>query len=353
MSILIFLIVSYILLSISLYLLFPKANVPAWKGLVPGLNFVEWCKLIGRSPWHAAWLLFPVVNIFIFCGMAVDMVRSFKLYKLIHSTIAVIYAPAIFIYIARKKDIHYDGPTLIKEKEYKDQLLEAIKNNNTRKLSKLQAANPYKKSVGREWFEAIVFAVFAAAFIRMFLIEAYKIPTPSMEGSLLVGDFLFVSKAHYGMRMPMTPLMIPLLHNRIPIIGGESYLESIKLPYRRLPVLDKIENNDPIVFNWPVGDSVFLTPQRSWTYDQVQRDPALKAALSGEEVLVSPDFHAGEGWIDVPRETARDLVVVVRLGRAEDERAPKRIPQAHAVLRMRILDGVPDLEAGTGWIEVG
>jgi signal peptidase I len=221
-SILLFLLISYILLSISLYLLFPKAHIPSWKGLIPGLNFAEWCKLIGRSPWYALWLLFPIVNIFIFCGMAVDLVRSFRLYKLIHSTIAVVYAPAIFFYIARKPEITFDGPTLVKERDYKAQMDEAIANKDARKLKKLQSANPYKKGPGREWFEAIVFAVFAAAFIRMFLIEAYKIPTPSMEGSLLVGDFLFVSKVHYGMRMPMTPLMIPLLHNRIPIVGGES-----------------------------------------------------------------------------------------------------------------------------------
>lgn len=288
MSILIFLLVSYILLSISLFLLFPKAGVAASKGLVPGVNFVEWCKLIGRSPWHAAWLLFPVVNLFIFCGMAVDMVRSFRQYKLIHSTWAVIYAPAIFFWIARKPEITYDGPTLIKEREYKAQLDEAIKTNNTRKLQKLQAANPYRKSAGREWFEAIVFAVFAAAFIRMFLIEAYKIPTPSMEGSLLVGDFLFVSKVHYGMRLPMTPLMIPLLHNRIPFIDRESYSEAVTLPYKRLPALETIKRNDPIVFNWPVGDSVLLTPIRSWTYDQVQRNPMLRAELRDQKVITRP-----------------------------------------------------------------
>jgi signal peptidase I len=220
--------------------------------------------------------------------MAVDLVRSFRLYKLIHSTIAVVYAPAIFFYIARKPEITFDGPTLVKERDYKAQMDEAIANKDARKLKKLQSANPYKKGPGREWFEAIVFAVFAAAFIRMFLIEAYKIPTPSMEGSLLVGDFLFVSKVHYGMRMPMTPLMIPLLHNRIPIVGGESYLKSIELPYQRLPQLEKIEHNDPIVFNWPVGDSVFLTPSRSWTYDQVQRDPRLSQSLRGEDVIVRP-----------------------------------------------------------------
>ncbi len=288
MGILIFLIVSYILLSISLFLLFPKAETAAWKGLVPGLNFAEWCKLIGRSPWYALWLLFPVVNIFIFCGMGVDMVRSFGMYRLIHSTWAVIYAPAIFTYIARTSSLTYGGPTLIKEREYKQQIEEAVASGNTRKVQKLQAVNPYKKGPGREWFEAIVFAVFAAAFIRMFLIEAYKIPTPSMEGSLLVGDFLFVSKVHYGMRMPMTPLMIPLLHNRIPIIGGESYIGSVQLPYCRLPVIDPIMHNDPIVFNWPVGDSVYITPQRSWTYYQVHHDQRLMQELKGQKVIVRP-----------------------------------------------------------------
>ena len=288
MSILIFIIISYILLSVSLYFVFEKAEVAGWKGLVPGLNFVEWCKLIGRSPLHALWLLFPIVNIFIFCGMAVDLVRSFQKYDFKHSAIAVIYAPAIFFYLGLSKEEKYDGPTLIKEREYQQAMVEAQENNQLRQFKKLAANNPYRKTASREWAEAIFFAVFAAAFIRMFLIEAYKIPTPSMEGSLLVGDFLFVSKAHYGMRMPMTPLMIPLLHNRIPVIGGESYLENPSLPYRRLPALEKIKRNDPIVFNWPVGDSVYLTPERSWTYGQAQRRPEVAEMVKGLELVTRP-----------------------------------------------------------------
>ena len=288
MSILIYLVISYILLSITLYFVFEKAGVAGWKGLVPGLNFTEWCKLIGRSPWHAAFLLFPIVNIFIFCGMAVDMVRSFRKYKLIHSAIAVVYAPAIFAQLGFGKDEQYDGPTLVKEAEYKAKIAAASEKKGSRELKKLLANNPYKKSSGREWFEAIIFAVFAAAFIRMFLIEAYKIPTPSMEGSLLVGDFLFVSKAHYGMRMPMTPIMIPLLHNRVPILGGESYWEKPSLKYRRLPALESIDRNEPIVFNWPVGDSVYLTPQRSWTYGQAQRQPEVAQQVRGAKLITRP-----------------------------------------------------------------
>ena len=185
------------------------------------------------------------------------------------------------------KEEAYDGPTLIKEREYKKALQEA-QEESPRKYKKLAANNPYHKSAGREWVEAIVFAVFAAAFIRMFLIEAYKIPTPSMEGSLLVGDFLFVSKAHYGIRMPMTPLMLPLLHNRIPLIGGESYFKKPSLPYKRLPALESIDHNEPIVFNWPVGDSVYLTPLRSWTYNQAQRDPFVAQQVRGSNLIVRP-----------------------------------------------------------------
>ncbi|MBT8230544.1 MAG: signal peptidase I, partial [Bacteroidia bacterium] len=272
MSVLIFLIVSYILLSISLYMIFPKADVPAIDGLIPGKNFVQWAKIIGRSAYWPLWLLFPIVNIFIFCGMAVDLVRSFRKYKFTHTAAAVIYAPAAIAWVARDEKSEYDGPNYIKEKEYNDQLREAHKARDKAKVERLHRRNPYKKSALREWVESIVFAVFAAAFIRLFLIEAFVIPTPSMEGSLMVGDFLFVSKASYGIRTPMTVAMIPLLHNRVPVVGGESYLKKPSLKYNRLPALENIERNKPIVFNWPVGDSVYITSKRSYTLGQARRN---------------------------------------------------------------------------------
>ncbi len=288
MSILIFLIISYLFLSVSLYLLFPKAGVDAIKGLIPGVNFAEWAKLIGRKPTYALWLLFPIVNIFIFCGMAVDLVRSFDKLGFIHSAIAVIYAPAIFTSIALSKDDKYDSPNLPREEAYKQQIDEAIKAGKTRQVEKLIKNNPYRKSPIREWTEAIVFAVFAAAFIRMFLLEAYKIPTPSMEGSLLVGDFLFVSKAHYGIRTPMTVIQFPLLHNTIPVLGTESYLEEPSLPYFRLPALESIDRNEPIVFNWPVGDSVYLSPSRSYTAFQVKTNPEAKRDVGNAPLITRP-----------------------------------------------------------------
>jgi len=186
--IIVFLLISYVLLSISLYLLFPKAGVDAVKGLIPGVNFIEWCKLIGRKPAYALLLLIPIVNIFIFCGMAVDLVRSFKLYEYKDTAGAVLYAPAKFYSIAKNDAIQYDAPTLPKERAYAEAIANAVKADNTYELKKLHENNPYKKSTAREWAESLFFAVFAAAFIRMFLIEAYVIPTSSMEGSLNVGD---------------------------------------------------------------------------------------------------------------------------------------------------------------------
>jgi signal peptidase I len=111
-----------------------------------------------------------------------------------------------------------------------------------------------RKSKTREWIEAILFAVIAATLIRTFLIEAFTIPTPSMEKSLLVGDFLFVSKVNYGPRTPMTPLAFPFAHQEMPLFGGKAYSEWIKLPYYRLPGFSKVKNNDIVVFNYPMED---------------------------------------------------------------------------------------------------
>jgi signal peptidase I len=297
---LIFLLITYLILSASLYFLFPKAGEEAWKGLVPGLNFVVWCQLIGRKATHALWLLVPLVNIFIYAGMAIDMVRSFKKYTFLDSVLAVVFTPFYFLYLAFKEE-KYDGPTLVKEKEYKEQLAEARNNNNSRQLKKLLKNNPYHKSASREWVEAVIFAVFAAAFIRMFLIEAYVIPTSSMEGSLLVGDFLFVSKAHYGIRTPETIAMIPLLHNRTPILNTESYLEKPKLKHRRLPALEKVDHNDPVVFNYPEGDSVYIFPDRTWSIHDYKRGaipqqyiPSIK---SGRKKLVTRPMDKKDHYI--------------------------------------------------------
>ena len=108
-----------------------------------------------------------------------------------------------------------------------------------------------KKSEVRSWIDAIGFAVIAATILRTFLIEAYTIPTSSMEKSMLIGDFLFVSKVAYGPRIPITPIAFPLVHHTMPIGNGKSYSEVVKLPYHRMKGLGEIERNDCVVFNWP------------------------------------------------------------------------------------------------------
>lgn len=109
------------------------------------------------------------------------------------------------------------------------------------------------KSAMREWIEAIFLAIIAAIIIRTFFFEAYTIPTSSMEKSLLVGDYLFVSKINYGARLPMTPLAFPFAHNKMPFTNNvKSYSERLKLPYFRFPGFQNIERNDVVVFNFPL-----------------------------------------------------------------------------------------------------
>lgn len=102
-----------------------------------------------------------------------------------------------------------------------------------------------------KWWQSLLFAVIAATLIRWLFMEAFTIPTPSMEKSLLVGDYLFVSKFHYGTRTPATPLQMPLTHQKIWGTNLPSYSDAIQLPTYRFPGISKVKNNDVVVFNWP------------------------------------------------------------------------------------------------------
>lgn len=117
--------------------------------------------------------------------------------------------------------------------------------------TKPEEKTPVKKSFVREWLDAIAFAVIAATLIRWLIMEAYTIPTPSMENSMLVGDFLFVSKFHYGTRTPKTPLQIPLTHQKIWFTEIPSYVDWIQLPQYRLPGFSSVHRGDVVVFNVP------------------------------------------------------------------------------------------------------
>ena len=138
-----------------------------------------------------------------------------------------------------------------------------------------------KKSALIEWVDALIFAVIAATLIRMFFIEAYTIPTSSMEKTLLVGDYLFVSKVSYGPKMPNTPISFPFAHHTLPLTKDKkSYLEWIKRPYKRIAGLSDIKRDDIVVFNFPAGDTVVVEMQekdyygiiRENAYEYMRRD---------------------------------------------------------------------------------
>jgi len=135
-----------------------------------------------------------------------------------------------------------------------------------------------------EWIDALIFAVVAASLIRLFFIEAFTIPTSSMEKSLLVGDYLFVSKVSYGPKMPNTPLSFPFAHHTLPLTTTtKSYLEWISFPYKRIAGFGEVKNDDVVVFNYPDGDTVALN-QQAQSYYQLCRDYGRKNVWNNDFV---------------------------------------------------------------------
>lgn len=237
----IFLAIVLVFIHIGLWKLFIKAGRAGWESLIPFYReFIITTKIVGRPAWWIALLLIPIVNLFIYFGIYLDLVKAFGKRRFWEYA-ATVLAPFIVLPIwGNDKQSVYLGQSATAE--FKEKY-------------------PYKKSIAREWADAIVFAVVAATLIRGFLIEAYMIPTGSMEKSLLVGDFLFVSKLNYGPRVPMTPVAFPFAHHTMPITGGKAYWEGIKFDYKRLKGFQEIERNDVVVFNYPMeADAPYNRP---------------------------------------------------------------------------------------------
>ncbi len=128
-----------------------------------------------------------------------------------------------------------------------------------------------KNSTFIEWLDALIFAVIAVTLINIFLFQNYKIPTGSMEKSLMIGDHLYVSKVAFGPRVPQTPLSFPFAQHTLPLTTKtKSYLEWIKLDYKRLKGLGKVERDDVVVFNFPAGDTVVVQMQAQDYYGIVR-----------------------------------------------------------------------------------
>ena len=151
---------------------------------------------------------------------------------------------------------------------------------------------PAKVKEGRDWADAIVFALVAAMIIRGNIFELYNIPSSSMEKSLLVGDHVLVSKLAYGPRVTMTPLAIPLVHNVVPLTGGkvESYSKLIQLPYHRYPGYSHVKRFDAVVFNYPDGDTMCTAQFSNRSYHDLVRQYG-KEAVEQDRVY---DSYTGE-----------------------------------------------------------
>ena len=126
-----------------------------------------------------------------------------------------------------------------------------------------------------EWIDDIVFALVAVYLINLFVFQNYQIPTPSLEKTLLVGDYLFVSKLSYGPRVPNTPISFPLVQNTFPILNCKSYLDWPRWGYKRVKGFGQVKRNDIVVFNFPAGDTVALkwqNPDYYWLVNEAGRE---------------------------------------------------------------------------------
>lgn len=143
-----------------------------------------------------------------------------------------------------------------------------------------------------EWVDALIFAVIAATLIRMFFFEAYTIPTSSMEKSMLVGDYLFVSKVAYGPKLPNTPLAVPFTHHTLPFTrNAKAYSEAIQWPYKRIAGTGEMKRNDIVVFNFPAGDTVVIGADGSDDYYSLLRSKANSIKYQADEkgIAITPD----------------------------------------------------------------
>ncbi|MBA3901178.1 MAG: signal peptidase I, partial [Bacteroidetes bacterium] len=203
----------------------------------------------------------PIINFIIGIGIIAEFLKSFGYPKFYQHLLGILFGPIYLPYIAFQPETKFIGP---------------------------EEAKKYKKSGAREWADAIVFAVIAATIIRTFFIEAFTIPTSSMEKSLLVGDYLFVSKLSYGPKLPNTPIAFPFAHHTLPLTQDvKSYVEWIKIPYHRLPGFGDIKNNDVVVFNYPDGDTVVVQHQDQ-SYYQLVREHGRNLIWANLDVVARP-----------------------------------------------------------------
>jgi len=202
------------------YKLFNLAGVESWKALIPFYNIIKHLDIINRPRWWIILVFIPVINLLMIPVIWVEYIKTFN-----HNSkldrILVIVTLGFYIYY-----INYFS-------------------NKKKYISQISFSN-FERSFG-----SIIYAIVIATIVHNYIIQPFVIPTGSLEKTLRVGDFLLVSKFHYGARIPSTVVSFPMVHDTIPIIKSRSYLKKPQLPYLRIPGFQEIKNNDIVVFNWP------------------------------------------------------------------------------------------------------
>jgi len=230
---LMFLLVVQIIHGLGTWKLYIKAKRQAWEAFVPIYNAVALMKIINRPWWWVILLFVPIVNLIMFPVIWVETARSFGKNTKTDTFLAVVTLGFYNFYL-----------------------------NYVAKVSYVENRDLHPKSSSGDWVSSILFAVVAATIVHTYFIQPFTIPSSSLEKSLLVGDFLFVSKFHYGARTPMTTVAAPMVHDTIPVLHKKSYLfddhkgsdswkNKLQLPYFRIPGFESIERNDIVVFNQP------------------------------------------------------------------------------------------------------
>jgi signal peptidase I len=245
--------------------LYSKAGKSEADAKVPIKNIMVWLEIIQKPKWWLALFFVPVINYMNVYSMITDMLIDMGEKKTWNRVKAAVLPIPFLLSYANDDQWKFIGK------------------------GGVPAGKPIpKKSQSREWFDAILYAVIAATFIRMLLFEAYNIPTSSMEKTLRVGDFLFVSKFHYGPRVPNTPIAFPFAHHTMPVIGGKAYSDIIKLSYYRLPGFQSVKRNDMVVFNFPAGDTLTKEFDSARPYYDIERDSGYAYVNARYTILTRP-----------------------------------------------------------------
>ena len=219
---LIFFLVVQVIHGLGTWKLYVKSGYKSILAFIPVYNAVILMKIINRPSWWVILLFLPIINLLIFPVIWVETARSFGKNTTL-DTIATVASLGFFIYL-----INYSSKSeYISERDI----------------------NP--KTAFGEWLGSIIFAVILATFVHTYLIQPYIVPTGSLEKSILIGDFLFVSKFHYGARAPQTAVSFPMVHDTIVGTGIRSYLNKPQIPYFRLPGFQNIKRNEIVTFSWP------------------------------------------------------------------------------------------------------